>query len=297
MSIISEYPIDATPQLADKAIGTSLTGPPDNTTVNFTFQSILNLFLPEINAQITLQKVLDAGNSASEDINLDGNIAVKGYIYSENIRVYNDLFVDNSIVTVQDIHSNGILIGRGSNDIATNTRVGFDSLISATTGGFNTALGYNTLKLNTIGTFNTAIGSLSLISNTTGSSNTAIGTSSLESNTTGSNNIAIGLNSLQFNTTGVDNTAIGSQSLRNNITGSSNIAIGYAANVEVGVSNSIVIGVNVTAALSNTVTIGNNAILKTFLKGTINTANLPITSIGLVSGDLWRNGNVVNIIP
>ena len=153
MSIISEYPIDATPQLADKAIGTSLTGPPDNTTVNFTFQSILDLFIPNINAQITLQKVLDAGNSATQSIALDGSID------AETIN-------GNDIISQEDMLSNGVSIGKGSSGVATNTRVGVSSLLSNTTGGFNTALGYNTLKLNTIGTFNTAIGSLSLISNT-----------------------------------------------------------------------------------------------------------------------------------
>ena len=31
--------------------------------------------------------------------------------------------------------------------------------------------------------------------------------------------------------------------------------------------------------------------------GTLNLSNLPTSSAGLVSGDLWRNGTVVNIIP
>jgi hypothetical protein len=31
--------------------------------------------------------------------------------------------------------------------------------------------------------------------------------------------------------------------------------------------------------------------------GNVNLSNLPTSSAGLVSGDLWRNGTVVNIIP
>ena len=58
MAKISTYAIDSNPQLGDKVIGTSLSGPPNNNTANFTFQSILDLFQPEI----TLQKVVDAGN-------------------------------------------------------------------------------------------------------------------------------------------------------------------------------------------------------------------------------------------
>jgi hypothetical protein len=270
MGIISEYPIDATPQLADKAIGTSLTGPPNNTTVNFTFQSILDLFLPEI----TLQTVLDAGNLASEDINLDGDMTVSGYIYSENIRVHNNLIVENNInsdsinsqtitgndvTSLEDIRANGVWIG--SNGIATNTRVGFNSLISNTTGNNNVAFGYESLK-----------------TNSTGNGNTAIGYSSLSNVTTGSNNISVG-----FTTT------------LNAATNSNNILIGN--NVVGGGDNSIVIGNGIIAAAANTVIIGNSAIVKTFLKGTINMANLPIISTGLVSGDLWRNGTVVNIIP
>lgn len=59
MAKISTYEEDSTPQLADKVMGTSIAGPPDNNTSNFTFQSILGLFLPEI----TLQKVVNAGNT------------------------------------------------------------------------------------------------------------------------------------------------------------------------------------------------------------------------------------------
>jgi len=58
MAKISSYVVDSTPQLADKVIGTSISGPPDNNTANFTLQSILDLFVPrltttEINALVS----------------------------------------------------------------------------------------------------------------------------------------------------------------------------------------------------------------------------------------------------
>ena len=45
MAKISTYGIDSTPQFSDKLIGTSITGPPDNNTANFTLQSVIDLFL------------------------------------------------------------------------------------------------------------------------------------------------------------------------------------------------------------------------------------------------------------
>lgn len=71
MAIISEYLIDTIPQLVDKVIGTTIAGPPDNNTVNFKFVDVLDMFLPEI----TLQTVLNAGNIATQNITLIGNIS------------------------------------------------------------------------------------------------------------------------------------------------------------------------------------------------------------------------------
>lgn len=58
MAKISTYEQESAPQLSDKVIGTSVDGNPENNTANFTFQSILDLFIPEI----TLQDVVNAGN-------------------------------------------------------------------------------------------------------------------------------------------------------------------------------------------------------------------------------------------
>lgn len=110
-----------------------------------------------------------------------------------------------------------------------NTALGYQSLISNTTGSNNIAIGVNSLLTNTIGAFNTAIGNSSLYSNTSGQSNIVIGESSLYYNTTGSNNLAFGGYTLYSNTTGSNNTAIGSGALQSNIAGQYNLALGQSS--------------------------------------------------------------------
>jgi hypothetical protein len=70
MAKISTYANQASPQLADKLIGTKVGGSPVDATFNFTLQSLLSLF----SQNITLQDVLNAGNTATQNIILTGNI-------------------------------------------------------------------------------------------------------------------------------------------------------------------------------------------------------------------------------
>lgn len=94
MAKISTYEKDSTPQLADKVIGTSIAGPPDNTTVNFTFQSILGLFLPEI----TLQQVTTAGNVTDNDI-LVNSLS----LYDNGNDAYGNISFDDNVFRVQGL--------------------------------------------------------------------------------------------------------------------------------------------------------------------------------------------------
>jgi len=71
---ISSYSIASSPALADKLIGTKVGGPVVDGTFNFTIQQLSNLILAPVN----LQKVLDTGNTATQSINLNGNITVNG---------------------------------------------------------------------------------------------------------------------------------------------------------------------------------------------------------------------------
>ena len=74
MGKISSYGTASAPSLGDKLIGTSVGGNPVNGTYNFTIQQLSNLILAPVN----LQKVLDTGNTATQSITLNGNIAVNG---------------------------------------------------------------------------------------------------------------------------------------------------------------------------------------------------------------------------
>ncbi|MEP6464729.1 MAG: hypothetical protein ABJB05_00425 [Parafilimonas sp.] len=134
---------------------------------------------------------------------------------------------------------NGVIFGRGSGNIFSNTAVGISALSSNTTGYNNTANGSSTLQKNTTGYNNTANGSQTLFANTTGSSNTANGAQALNENTTGNNNTASGADALVYNTTGYANTANGSNTLQNNTTGYNNTANGDGAlyNNTTGISN------------------------------------------------------------
>ena len=73
MSKISIYEVVPVPKLADKLVGTSVGGDPEDITYNFTLSELLNLFIPNIPGN-TLQGVLDFGNTATQNINLTGII-------------------------------------------------------------------------------------------------------------------------------------------------------------------------------------------------------------------------------
>lgn len=116
-----------------------------------------------------------------------------------------------------------------SNSTTTNTALGYQALVSNTSGGTNTAVGTSALYYNTTGGDNTAIGTNALLVNTTGIRNTAIGSQALQYNATGSNNTAVGRLSMYGNTTGSNNTAVGWNSLLENTTGNYNTATGFSA--------------------------------------------------------------------
>jgi len=148
---------------------------------------------------------------------------------------------------------NGVRVGKGLGDIATNTAVGFEALNSNTTAEQNTAIGYRALASNNSSTpgesgANVAVGANALFASTTGNNNTAIGTNNLLANTSGNHNVAIGGHSSLGNTTGGQNTAVGAFSFANNTTGSLNTALGYGAlgNNLTGNKN-IAVGVGCTA--------------------------------------------------
>ena len=184
----------------------------------------------------------------------------------------------SSVTTGADATINGVTVGKGGSNIATNTALGSDALISNTSGYQNVSVGYQSQYLNstgyqnttlgvyaayglTTGNANVGIGRASLNSVQTGSNNTAIGTGSLQNNTTSNNTAvgfeagfsntsgtlitAIGYQAAKANTTGTDNTALGNQALFSNTTGSYNTAVGvYALGNNTTGSFNVAIGQN-----------------------------------------------------
>ena len=167
-----------------------------------------------------------------------------------------------------------------------NTAVGYQSLISNTSGYSLTAIGESSLKSNTTGDRNVAIGSGTLINNTIGKYNIAIGSDAMQSNilgdrntsvgmktlrlSTGNSNTAVGFYSLEQNTTGQYNTAIGDESLSLNTSGNYNSALGYLAlKNNTTYSNSTGIGYNAQVTASNQIQLGNTNVTEVKTSGAI----------------------------
>ena len=129
----------------------------------------------------------------------------------------------------KDTLINGLTVGKGGGNIASNTAIGGGALGSNTTGSDNVAVGKFALSSNTTAQNNTAIGQSALVNNN-GNNNTACGNDALRANTTGINNTAVGQGALFANTTGGSNVAIGA-SLIANTTGGTNVAIGFSSMV------------------------------------------------------------------
>lgn len=137
-----------------------------------------------------------------------------------------------NITSTGDALINGLTVGIGSytgSVPSPNVAVGFQTLLSTTTGVNNIAVGKNALYRNTTGSGNIAIGDSALFNTVTTSNNTAVGFNSLQNTTTGTQNAAVGYYSLNSNTTGGRNSAFGYNALQSNTVGVENTAIGYGA--------------------------------------------------------------------
>jgi hypothetical protein len=189
----------------------------------------------------TLQAVLNAGNTATQNITLIGDITstkiIPGNIQDElgfigtlgqflsktatGIRWVNTPAYATptlgDVVSVgdtanQDIFINTLRLGKGTG-----------------TGSNNTALGFLTLGANTIGFGNVGVGAFTLVGNTIAARNTAVGYASLYTNISGNNNTSVGMFSQYLSTTGIGNVSLGYGTLQTNIIGNFSTAIGYRA--------------------------------------------------------------------
>jgi hypothetical protein len=137
--------------------------------------------------------------------------------------------INGSGSITEEITIDGVKVGQGAGNVATNTAVGVSALAANTTGSENTAVGSNAFSANTTGGANAAFGRSALAGNTTGTDNCAFGLQSLFNNTTGGTNVGIGYQALFANTTGARNTAVGYRALDANQTNGDNVAVGHGA--------------------------------------------------------------------
>jgi hypothetical protein len=150
-----------------------------------------------------------------------------GSVVGDTITVNGTLDFANADFTIRGGGANPIAIGRGGNEIATNTRMGYNCLNSNTSGSQNTAIGYEAAKTINSGASIVAIGHQALTNGSTGQHNIAIGRAALTGMLTGGNNVGVGSNTLEGNTIGTDNVAIGYYAGAG-ATGSGNVLLGPA---------------------------------------------------------------------
>ena len=198
---------------------------------------------------------------------------------SDNVGIgYQSLYSANSGGANTAIGTNtGYRLTTGTN----NTAIGYQALFgsASVTSQANTAVGYNSMVSNTSGSYNSGIGLGSLYSLTSGQQNTAVGTESLYAITNTSNNTAVGQLALRYATQGSNNTAIGilagayKTASNTNLTaiGSDNVYIGSEARASGdSINNEIVIGSNALGLGANTAVIGATAQVSATIYGTLN---------------------------
>jgi len=219
-----------------------------------------------------------------------------------------DRYVTSGVVVNNEAHTfaggdasiNGILVGRGQSNVASNVAIGVLALgTSSTTGTQNVAIGSNAADALTSGANNIAIGNNALGLATTASSNVAIGSGALDSTVTGGFNVAIGTNALGA-CTGTNNTVVGYASgpasgaytqncyfgLSSGFSGDDNCAFGVNSLTANTASQNCAFGafaLRVNTSGSNSVAIGYSA-LDSQTTGGANTA------VGWQSGEIITTG-------
>jgi hypothetical protein len=146
---------------------------------------------------------------------------------TSNLQVTGNIYISNTITTVNDIYSGTVRIGRGANLVDTDTVLGTRVLLNDT-GICDTAIGYQSMQnAQPYDGYDTAIGANTLLIDTGSGYNVAIGSGSMISaSPRNGQDVAIGYSTLQIDgTDGIGlgfNTAVGTYSMQN-----ANPASGY----------------------------------------------------------------------
>ena len=174
---------------------------------------------------------------------------------------------------------NHVVVGRGKNNIITNTVVGTLGLAANITGGYNTGIGYQAFTSNIEGAYNVASGYNALRDNISGGYNVGVGAEALSYNSKGSQNTAVGYKALNNSDIGAHNTAIGNQALETNFSGRENTALGSQSGTsETDLFNTTAIGYGAQTVASNTMQLGNSAVTKVLTSGSYYSSGSFITS-------------------
>ena len=242
-------------------------------------------------------QVIIGANSGTTTINHGLDVALNcefGTDATSTFEVKGTANFDNADISIRSSSGNPIYIGRGGNAIASNTRVGYDSLNNITTGSQNTAFGYECLLVTNAGAANTAFGYRAGRATGTGSNNVYIGRDSGLTGTDASRNIGIGNNALYGNETGDQNVCIGHFAGYGVINGNGNVLIGPATSEDstsvtyqppvVGGDNQLVIGSGSNAWITG------NAQFDVTMPG-----SLTVSGSTTINGDLVVQGTTVSI--
>jgi hypothetical protein len=129
---------------------------------------------------------------------LRGNLTVNedatfGSVVGDTFTVNSTPDFVNSDIIIRGTSANPIKIGRGGNEIASNTRVGFSALENNTTGSQNTAFGFEAGLTNNSGAANTVLGYRAMRNGGIASENVAIGKDAMLANLSGDQNVCVGV--------------------------------------------------------------------------------------------------------
>jgi len=177
------------------------------------------------------------------------------------------LYVSGSLLTTgSDATINSLTVGLGGGQVATNTAIGYQAMINATTASnSNVGIGYQSFTNAGNSTNSVAVGYQTLTNG--GAQNVAIGAGAMKNAAGAYQNVAVGFNTMQVITTGQTNVGVGRAVLSSLSTGNGNTAIGNGAmgggnssyNTAVGFSSLQPGGGTYNAAFGANSMIGNSA--------------------------------------